>query len=94
MVEHASFLAIHSSVTVWMVLLETHVKMWMNVLKILVNTMEHVRMGSTLIVVTVLMVSMEIDVKETLMTVMELSARTMEPAWIELIVIPADVQVD
>ena len=94
MVEHVSFLAIHSSVTVKIGLLETDVKMWMNVFGNPCQNNEHVRMGSTLFVVTVLMASVEIDVKKILMTVMVLSARTMEPARMELMVIPADVQVD
>ena len=74
---------IHYTVPVQMVLLETDVKILMNVSIILVKMVGPAKMESTLIPVIVQMGSQERHVKPTLMTVMESAVRTMGPVWMQ-----------
>ena len=67
--------------------------MWMIVLGSSVRIVASVKMESTVLAVTVEKVSLEKDVKQILMNVMQSSVKTREPVRMELIVILALVQV-
>ena len=84
----------HLAAPVQMVLLETDVKMLINVLLGLVKIMEPVWMGWIPSPVSVQKGLLERDVRPTLMIVRESFVRIIRLAMMELIIIPAYVQVD